>query len=351
MSQERTERATPRRRQEARKKGQIARSTELSSAVGLLASVVFLRWYGGFASGAISTLMRGTFEGLDGLELTPLALQHLGWQAAMTFARVTGPLLGLVLVVGVASATAQGGFVFSLHALRPDFNRINPAVGAKRIVSKRGAFETVKAILKLGVVAALTYPLVRADIGRFASLTGGDPLGIGRALGGALADIGLRASVAYLALALVDYGYQRWEYERRLRMSRQEIREEMKHVEGNPELKARIRRLQRQLAKRRMMADVPKATVVVTNPTHYAVAIRFDLETMAAPVVVAKGSGAVAQRIKEVAREHRVPVVENKPLAQALFKATEIGMEIPVALYEAVADVIAYVYRARTGRA
>nr|PZN67407.1 MAG: flagellar biosynthesis protein FlhB [Sphaerobacter thermophilus] len=348
MAEERTERATPKRRQDARRQGDVPRSAELSAAAGLLGALAFLQWYGGQAAGALTGYFRGTFGGLSPSDLTPLAIQNLAWESGMVFARVVGPLVAVVLVVGIAAGVAQTGPVFALAALKPDFKRINPAAGLKRIFSRRGAFETFKALVKLVIIAALTYPVLRAEVAHFASLTGAHPVSIAEAVGRTLVKVGLRAAGAFFILALADYAFQRWEYERRLRMTRQELREELRQTEGNPELKSRIRQLQRQLARGRMMHAVPKATVVVTNPTHLAVAIRYEMRTMPAPVVVAKGSGLTAERIKQIAREHAVPVVENKPLAQALYRMADVGAEIPVALYEAVADVIAYVYRLRT---
>lgn len=349
MSAERTERATPKRRQEARKRGQVARSAELPSAAALLGAILVLRWYGGYAAETLGRQMQTLLGGVNGRDMTPLGLQQLGWQTGMTVLRVTGPLLAVTAVIAVGSTLAQSGLVFSATGLKPDFNRLNPAKGVKRIVSKRGAFEMVKSFVKLGVVAAVTYPLVRADIERFGSLTGSDPATIGRALTSALGALALRGGAAYFLLALLDYAFQRRQFENSIMMTRQELREEHKQAEGNPELKARIRRVQRQMGRRRMMSAVPSATVVLTNPTHLAVAIRFE-SSMAAPVVVAKGSGHVAERIKEIARRHGIVVMENKPLARALHQGTQVGAEIPVALYEAVADVIAYVYRLRGPR-
>ncbi|GBD16457.1 Flagellar biosynthetic protein FlhB [bacterium HR26] len=347
MASERTERATPRRRQEARRQGQVARSADLTSALGLLAVGLFLPWYGAYAFHHISRYLQGSFSRLPREDLTMSMLAQLGWDAGSVFFRITLPLLGLMLLTGVGSTLAQAGVVFAPAALKPDLKRIDPAAGFQRILSRRGAFETAKAAIKIALIGAVTYPLVRADLALFASLTGADPLTIGQAIGRSIRDLGLRAGAAFLALSLLDYGFQRWDLEQRLRMTRQELKDELKQTEGDPEIKARIRRLQRQYAQRRMMAEVPKATVVVTNPAHLAVAIRYEARSMRAPVVVAKGAGHLAERIKAVARQHAIPVLENRPLAQSLFRTVEVGQEIPVALYEAVADVIAYVYRLR----
>ncbi len=348
MTSERTERATPRRRQEARRQGQVARSADLTSALGLLAAGLFLPWYGSYAFRQVSRYLEGAFTRLPREELTTAGLAQLGWEAGAVFFHITLPLLGLMLLVGVGSTLAQAGVVFAPAALKPDLKRIDPIAGFQRILSRRGAFETAKAVVKIIVIGAVTYPLVRADLALFASLTGADPLAIGQAIGGSIRELGLRAGAAFLALSLLDYGFQRWDLEQRLRMTRQEVKDELKQTEGDPEVKARIRRLQRQYAQRRMMAEVPKATAVLTNPTHLAVAIRYEARSMRAPVVVAKGAGHLAERIKAVARQHAVPVLEHRVLAQSLYRTVEVGQEIPVTLYEAVADVIAYVYRLRT---
>jgi len=348
MASERTERATPRRRQEARKQGQVARSNDLTSALGLLAFGLFLPWYGSYAFHRLGRYLEAAFGQLPRGELTTLELIRIGGSAGSVFLEITLPLLGLMLVVGVGSTLAQVGVVFAPAALKPDLKRIDPFTGFQRILSRRGAFETAKAVGKIVVVGLVTYPLVRADLALFASLTGADPLVIGQAIGQSIRDLGLRAGAVFLALSLLDYGFQRWDLEQRLRMTRQELKDELKQTEGDPEIRARIRRLQRRYAQQRMMAQVPKATVVVTNPLHLAVALRYEAREMRAPTVVAKGAGHLAEQIKALARRHAVPVIEHRTLAQALYRTVEIGQEIPVGLYEAVADVIAYVYRLRT---
>jgi flagellar biosynthetic protein FlhB len=347
MASERTERATPRRRQEARKRGQVPRSTELTSALALLAGAFFLPWYAGSAAGTLWGYLQRSFAGPLPAALSAPDLVDLAWTSGTVFLRFTLPVLGLFLLVGVASTLVQAGFVFAPAVLKPDLRRIDPIAGFQRLFSRRGLFETGKALIKIAIVLAVTYPLIRRDLPRYADLTGAEPLAIGRAIGASIRDLAVRIGAAYLALAVLDYGYQRWDLEQRLRMTRHELKEELRQTEGDPEVKGRIRRLQRQYAMQRMMAQVPKATVVVTNPTHLAIALRYDPATMRAPVVVAKGAGAVAERITALARRHTIPVLRNQPLAQALYRTVEVGQEVPVTLYEAVADVIAYVYRLR----
>lgn len=347
MSEERTQQATPKRRRDARKRGEVPRSTELTAAAGLLTATLFFRWYGPYLANSATSLMRDSFTQLHQPDMTPLVIRGLLWDAGLSFGKAIAPLLAMMVVISLVCSIAQGGFVIAPQLAKPDFKRINPASGLKRIISKQGAFNTVKSLVKLGIIGAITYPLVRQSISDFASLTGSDPVQIGKAIGSSLSSLALRISAVYLVLAFVDYGYQRMAHEKKLRMTLQEVKEELRQTDGNPEIRARVRSIQRQIARRRMMADVPSATVVVTNPTHLAVAIKFDIYTMPAPLVVAKGGDVVAERIKALARQHGVLVMENKPLARALYESVEVGTEIPVALYEAVADVIAYIYRLR----
>ncbi|MCX7622806.1 MAG: flagellar biosynthesis protein FlhB [Thermomicrobium sp.] len=351
MASERTERATPRRRQEARKRGQVPRSADLTSALALLAGAFFLPWYAGSAAHTLWGYLQRSFTGPFPADLTAPDLVELAWTSGAVFLRLTLPMLGLFALVGVGSTLLQAGFVLAPAVLKPDLRRIDPIAGFQRLFSRRGLFETGKALVKIAIVLAITYPLVRRDLPRYADLTGAEPMLIARAIGTTIRDLAVRIGVAYLAIALVDYGFQRWDLEQRLRMTRHELKEELRQTEGDPEIKARIRRLQRQYAMQRMMAQVPRATVVVTNPTHLAVALRYEPGTMRAPVVVAKGAGTVAERITALARQHTIPVLRNQPLAQALYRTVEVGQEIPVTLYEAVADIIAYVYRLRRARA
>lgn len=350
MSAERTEQATPKHRSESRKRGDIPRSTELTGAIMILSMVLFFRWYAPYAMEQISNVMRHYFANLYQPEFSIGDLQYLLWSVGTVFARVMAPILALVIVLSVTSTIMQGGLVFAWKRIKPDVNRANPAKGMKRLASKSGAFDSGKAIMKLIIVGAVTYPLIRHDVEYFAGLTGSSPVMVGRAIGSALSDLALRTGGAFLVLAMIDYGYQRWEFEQKLKMTKQQVKDEHRQNEGNPEIKARVRRIQRQMARGRMLQNVPSATVVVTNPTHIAVAIRFDLRSTPVPLVVAKGSGEVAKRIKEMARSHSIPIIENKPLARALHQLADVGTEIPFTLYEAVADVIAYVYGLRSGR-
>jgi flagellar biosynthetic protein FlhB len=251
------------------------------------------------------------------------------------------------MVVGVVANLAQVGFMFSQEALRPDFSRVNPLTGLRRIFSGRGLVELIKSLLKLAVIGLVVYTTLRDNFDTIAASSRMSLSGAVSSLAGVAAAVGLRAAVVMLVIAAADYVFQRREFEKSLRMTRQELVEEMKRNE-NIQLKSRIRARQRQLAMSRMMSAVPQADVVITNPTHLAIAVRYDRAQMTAPQVVAKGQRLIAERIRQEARAHKVPVVENKPLARALFKSVEVGHEIPVDLYQAVAEVLAFVYRLKT---
>lgn len=356
---ERTEAPTPRRREEARRKGQVAKSIEINSAAILLASFWMLSVIGPRSVESLRTLMQRSFTALadpvlmpgaatptgdltlDALRSGGLAVGQLALQAA-------APLVGTLLLVGIIANLAQVGLMFSQDAFKPDFNRVNPLPGFKRMFSGRGLVELLKSVLKLTVISFIVYTTLRDNSLTIASTSRMSLTAAASSLVQVAISVGLRVSMAMLVLGAADYLFQRREFDKSLRMTRQEVIEEMKRYE-NPQLKARIRSRQRQMAMSRMMAAVPKADVVITNPTHLAIALAYEHGKMRAPQVIAKGERLVAERIKEKAREHRVPLVENKPLARALFKSVEIGQDVPLELYQAVAEVLAFVYRLKAG--
>jgi flagellar biosynthetic protein FlhB len=257
------------------------------------------------------------------------------------------PVFLLMMGLGLAANFVQVGFLLTLKPLQPDFSRMNPLEGAKRLFSKRSLVELAKSLAKLAIVIFVVYQVLHGRMDALMAL----PLipwpGSIVVVLGMVFDAGIWAGAVLLLLALLDYGYQRMSFEKQIKMSREEIREEFKQTEGNPVIRQRIRQLQRAAAQRRMMQAVPQADVVITNPTHFAVALQYDAKSMRAPRVIAKGQDLIAQQIKKVAAEHGVPMMENKPLAQALYKTCEIGQEIPGDLYAAVAEVLAFVFRLR----
>lgn len=350
MAGERTEAATPRRLQELRSQGRVARSVDLATAASLTVGFLVLQQFGGDGVARLRWYMEQRFTTLAQVDLSDGGLAQLAYGAVEVLASVLAPLIVSLAVVGTAANIGQAGLLWSGRAATPDLSRINPLEGARRLFSARAFVELGKTVGKALLLGYLVVKSFIDSVPVLASLGTGDLTGSLPIFAGLALQLGLTAAVALLALGVLDFGYQRWEFQRSARMTREEIKEELRQNEGSPQIRARIRQQQRKLAMRRMMHEVPRADVVVTNPTHYAVALAYRSEEMSAPRVVAKGADRLAERIKEVARQHGVPVVENKPLAQALYRGVEIGMEIPVELFQAVAEVLAYIYalRART---
>ncbi|HKE92669.1 MAG TPA: flagellar biosynthesis protein FlhB [Povalibacter sp.] len=348
--QERTESATPRRREEARRKGQIPRSRDLSAAAVLMTGGVALSSLGGQIGGDLYSLMRRSLtltrdQMLDSTQLVPTLAS-----AAMDGLLASLPVLGLLLLAALLAPLVLGGWSFSTEALTPQFSRLNPLAGIKRIFAMRSIVELTKALAKFGVVAVIAALVLWKDASALLSL-GREPTAQAiihavRLSGGAL----ILLSLGVLFIAGVDVPYQLWQYAKQLKMTREEVRREMKESEGSPEVKGRIRQLQQQMARQRMMSDVPKADVIVTNPTHFAVALKYDDKRMRAPIVVAKGVDLVAARIREIAGEHTVPIFEAPPLARVLYRNVDIGAEVPASVYVAVAQVLSYIYQLKTAR-
>ncbi len=344
---ERTEAPTPRRLQEARQEGHVPRSLELNAALVLLAGVLALQGPGARLLRDLENLMVSAAAGLPDLAGGPGALWP--WLGRQVWPVLTG--LGLVVgalsLAGVATSLAQTGPVLAFQRLRLDLSRVNPFLGLRRLFSLQGLVELVRALLKLAVVVAVAVSYLRG-LSEQIPLLGLIGLRPGvTALADLAAGLAWRVGAAYLILAAADYGYQRWSYLRSMRMTREELKEELKRAEGDPFLRSRIREQQRRLARQRMLAEVPKADVVITNPVHLAVAVRYEAATMQAPKVLAKGAHRMAERIVAVAREHGVPILQNVALARSLYRGVDVGQEIPPDLYLAMAEVLAYVYSLR----
>lgn len=348
--QERTEQPTAKRLEKAREQGQVPRSTDLSAAAVLLLAAGGFELLGRWSGGQLHALMR------SGLAL-PRA-RALDESAALgAFAGAAGhalyacaPLFGLTVLAALAAPIALGGRGFHLQALAPDFSRLSPGAGFARMFSMNGAVELAKAFAKFLALALVAALVLWQHSGAILAL-GTQPAPVAIARAASMAAFALLMLSGTLALiAAVDVPWQLWRYTQGLRMTREQIREEMKDTEGAPEIKGRIRKIQAERARRRMMREVPKADVVVVNPTHFAVALRYDEQRMRAPIVVAKGQDLIAARIREIAEEHRVPIFEAPPLARALHRHVELGAEIPAALYVAVAQVLTYLAQLRAAR-
>jgi flagellar biosynthetic protein FlhB len=347
--QERTEQPTPKRLQEAREKGQVPRSRELSTAATLLAASGAFLIMGESIVRSLMGLMAGglTVSREEIFDITVLATRLAkGLLDGVWFA---APLFVLSIVAALGAAAALGGWSFSTQALSFKPEKLDPVKGMGRVFSWRGVVEMLKGLAKFLVVAIAAVLFLSLQGDRFLGL-GAEPLMQGLAHMGSL--IGwafLTVSASMLLVVAVDVPFQLWDHRRQLKMTKQEIKEEFKQTEGSPEVKSRQRRLQMQMAQRRMMEEVPKADVVITNPTHFAVALRYDQREMNAPVVVAKGADLIAARIRSVAAENDVPILSAPPLARSLYHTTELGEAIPAGLYRAVAQVLAYVYHLRQG--
>jgi len=347
---ERTEPATPRKRDEARKKGQVSRSQEVNYALILLSSVIGLYFLSEHILDHTSRTIVHYFQDLLSFDLSRTGIVDFLVRASWETIKIFLPFSLLLVVVGFASNLLQVGFMMTGEPLVPKWDRINPLSGFGRIFSWRGLAELLKSILKIAAVSAASYFTLKKHLPRFFTLSHSSAGGILIVFGDVLFLLAIRCVLVLLIIALLDFAFQRWQYEKDLRMSVQEVKEEMKELYGDPMIRQRVRQIQRQMAQQRMMARIPEAEVVVTNPTHYAVALAYERMQMAAPTVVAKGKGYVALRIREIAQRHAVPIVEDPELARALYNSVEIGTTIPEVLYQAVARVLAYVYRLKANQ-
>jgi flagellar biosynthetic protein FlhB len=346
LGQSRSEPATPRRREQAREEGRLAYSADLTSGILLLAALGALLWLGPSIANGLRNVVRHDLLNCRATDFSPEQVQDLFAAMFNRGVEIIGVLLGFMVVVGIGASAMQVGFVLTPGLLAFNPERLSPTQGWSRVFSVAATMRGLVAVCKVALVSLVAWWVLRGHIAPIAGLSAAHLPELVQQAWSITLHLGLAVAGALVILGVADYLYKLWSLERSLMMTRQEVKEELKRDEGDPQIKARIRKLQREAAKKRMFQDVPTASVVVTNPTHLAVALRYE-SSMAAPKVVAKGAGFVAQRIMDVARRHAVPVVERKPLAQALFKAVKIGQEIPAALYYVVAEVLAYVYKLR----
>lgn len=342
--QEKTEQPTDKRLEDARKKGQVAQSPELASCFVLIFLSVFLYYSISNGFSAMFRVYANYIMNLN-LEITPGSLHTILGVAVQEFLGMAVPIFALLIVLGILSSFLQTGFMWSFEAMTPKLAAINPGAGIKRMLSKRSLFELLKALIKIAVLGYILYSLIMNELPAILSLADQDAVTIVGFIGKKCFSLAVKVGVIFLFVAGLDYLRQRWQQRKDLMMTQQEVKEEVKEREGNPLIKSRIRSLQRGMARRRMMEDVKKADVVVTNPTSYAIAIKYVPVKMPAPKIVAKGAGFLAERIKEVARSHGVSIVENKPVARGLFQAVKVGDYIPESFYVIVAEVLAQVYK------
>jgi len=348
--QERTEEATPKRREETREKGQVAKSRELAS-VAVLGSCLIYFYFGASAmANQLMDLMRAYFQKSGQLSISVDNLQIIIMDFAFKTFLLLIPFLVVALIAGFLANILQVGFLFSTEAIAPKFSKIDPLKGFQRLFSLQSLVELVKSISKIAIVGSVAYLTVRGESNSLVPLMDYNIQEILAYIGRVSFKILITTCWVLVVMAIMDYLYQKWEYEKSMRMSKQEIKEENKQTEGDPLIKGRIRRLQREMARKRMMAAIPKADVVITNPTHLAVAIRYEPQTMNAPMVVAKGADFLAEKIKEIARKNGVPVIENKPVAQVLYKKVPVEQSVPENLYRVIAEILAQVYSLKQKR-
>ena len=343
-----TEAASPYRLEEMRRKGMVAQSRELSGLAALLAAGITLYLTGPKMGADIAEFMQEVFRtDLSArLDLSNLSILNLSLMKALRLVAAIGlPVCAAGFVVGALASFTQVGSVFSLEPIQPDFSKVNPMKGLLRFFSMKQALDGVRLLVKISAVSLVSYFVIKGQVFNAPVHFLNDPAGqpasyaeAGRAIFFALLGV-------LLVFAVIDFGLQRWDYQKSARMTKQEAKQEHKEREGDPQIKARIRSVQREMARKRMMQAVKKADVIVTNPTHIAIAIVYDKTNMAAPKVVAKGADFLAQKIKQIAADAGVPMVENVPLARTLYKTVKVGQFVPRGLYQAVAEVLAYVYR------
>ncbi|MGM0501134.1 MAG: flagellar biosynthesis protein FlhB [Bacillota bacterium] len=341
---EKTEDPTPKKKKEAREEGQVAESKELNTALTLLFSFIALLFVMPYIVKEIMRFITKAYTQYFSMELTLLNFNNLILEIMLFILKLIAPIFSTVIVIGVLSSILQIGFLFSPKIITPDFSKLNPIQGFKQMFSIKSLVELVKSVVKIIIVILISYFTIKGVLPKLLTLIYSDARRVMALLGELSFDLGIRVSLVFLVLGIVDLFYQQWQHKEDLKMSKKEVEEERKQSEGNPEIKSQRKQKQQEMAQKRMMQDVPEADVVITNPTHFAVAIKFDLDDMEAPIVVAKGQGELAKKIKEVAQESEIEIVEEKPLARALYRMVEIGEEIPPELYQAVAEILAYVY-------
>jgi flagellar biosynthesis protein FlhB len=342
--QERTEQATQKRREDTRRRGQVARSFEVNSAVILLAGFGVLMVFRHHFMNGLERMTAGLIANGHTYHLTAPTVQVLFVGLIRDSFFLLLPLIVTMIAAGILVNIVQVGFLFTGEPLRPKLEKINPVEGFKRLFSRRSLETLVRDIIKIIVVCWIGYLATKGLLNDIMRISDATVEQIFAFTGMAVFGVAIKILIGYIVIAVLDYAFQRWDYEKSMMMTRQEIREELRQTEGDPLLRARIRSVQREMARRRMMEEVPKAAVVVTNPTEIAVALSYEAG-MSAPVVVAKGKRLIAEKIRERAVAAGIPIVENILLAQSLYKAVEVGRSIPVELYTAVAEMLAYVYR------
>lgn len=343
---EKTEKATPKKRQDARKKGQVLKSQDVSAAFVLLLSFLFLIFAAPLMQEGLFSFLIQAFEKNMLIDtLTTDTVMQMYTDSLKEMAVILLPILAVTVVASVGANYFQFGFLFTTESLKIDLKKMDPIKGIKKIISVRAIVNLVKSLLKVAFIGTVTTIVIWTNLEDVLSLALQEPLSTLSTVAQLTGLMGIAASAVLIVIALLDYMYEKFEYEKQLKMSKQDIKDEYKNSEGDPLIKSKIKQRQREMAMRRMMQDVPNADVVITNPTHFAICLKYDDTSMDAPRVVAKGTDYVAQKIKLIAKENNVVMVENRPLARAMYDQVEIGDQVPEEFFKAVAEILAYVYR------
>lgn len=344
---EKTEKATPKKRSDSRKKGQVAKSQDVNTAIVLLAVFLVLLFGGSYFFDNLLYIFKHTYQEYIGMNLTEENIQMIFLDVLEEIVMILAPIMIIAMLAGVAANYMQFGFLFSTETIQPKLEKLDPIKGLKRIFSIRAIVELLKSILKISLVGIVTFSVIwlrKEEILILAEKTVGAGLAT---IANLTVTMGLIACILLIFLGVLDYFYQKYDFEKNIRMSKQDIKDEYKNMEGDPLIKSKIKQRQREMAMRRMMQEVPNADVVITNPTHFAVVLKYDENKLDAPYVVAKGVDFMAQKIKLIAKENDIIQVENRPLARALYSQTEIGDAIPEEFFKAVAEILAYVYKTK----
>ena len=344
--QEKTEKPTPKKRKDVRKKGEVAKSRELPSVAVLMSAIAALIVFGSYINTQVQFVMK---RALSHPEINVLSVPEnfmiFSKEIIVLLIYAVIPVMTAVFIAAILSNILQVGFVLSGELIKPKFSKLNPIKGFQRLFSKQSVMELIKSLLKLAIIGGIAYITIKGEIENIMIIGRMEVKAIYTYILTASIKLSIKCTLAMIFLVVIDYAFQKWEFENKIKMTKQEIKDEIKKTEGDPLVKSRIKSIQMDMARKRMMQAVPQADVVVTNPTHLALALKYDNMLMSAPKLLAKGAGQIAQRIKAVAEKHEIPVVENKELAHSLYRLIEIGQEVPPALYQAVAEVLAYIYK------
>ena len=343
--QEKTEKATPKKREKAREEGQVARSIEVPSVLVLLAGITALYISGFFCYKNFLGILRQSFIFDSIPDFNQNYCIVLAYKYILRLILILLPILGAVFLTALVTNFFQVGFYVSLKAIEPKLDKLDIIKGFGRLFSLKSLAELIKSIVKLSVIGVVAYWAVKGEIKQLFKVHDNNTAIIFLFILKGIFKIFIWVVLVMVMVAILDYAFQKWQFEKQMMMSKQEIKDEAKQTEGDPQIKSRIRSLQHQAAKKRLLQEAPKADVIVTNPTHLAIAIRYEPGSMNAPKIIAKGADRIAEKIKEIAHQHDIPVIENKELARNLYKLVEIGEDVPIQLYKAVAELLAYVYK------